>query len=130
MVNYSFESTPNSLKSIEDVIAFFVAENSIANNLRNKIVISSIEAVTNSIFHGNSCDPTKQIRLNLEKRKNRVVVSIEDDGGGFNYDLIRNPTKTDSLSSSSGRGVFLMIKLSSFIEFNCNGNSVQLYFKL
>ncbi|WP_320054855.1 ATP-binding protein [uncultured Acetobacteroides sp.] len=127
---YKFESDPIILNDIEEIVIHFVKENDIPNSLRYKLIVSSLEAITNSIYHGNCCDIRKTVQFGLEKLSDRVVVYVEDEGSGFDYTHIPDPTSPENLENPDGRGVFLMMKLSDYFEFNTTGNRVQLYFNI
>lgn len=127
---YRFESDPIVLNSIEDIVVHFITENDIPRDLRNKLIVSSLEAITNSIYHGNCCDVRKMVQFGLEKRKDKVVVLVEDEGSGFDYRSLPDPTSPENLEKLEGRGVFLMMKLSDYIEFYGRGNRVELYFNI
>ncbi len=130
MITYNIESDPAVLMGVENLVMHFIVENDIPNYLHNKIIISSLEAISNSIYHGNGCDVSKIIRFGLEKQRHRVVVYVEDEGLGYDYSKLPDPTLPENLENPDGRGVFLMLQLSDNFEFNKNGNSVQLYFNL
>lgn len=127
---YKFESDPIILNDIEEIVVHFVKENDIPKSLRYKLIVSSLEAITNSIYHGNCCDIRKTVQFGLEKRSDKVVVYVEDEGSGFDYTNLPDPTSPENLENPDGRGVFLMMKLSDYIEFNTRGNRVQLYFNI
>lgn len=127
---YKFESDPIILNDIEEIVVHFIKENDIPKDLRYKIIVSSLEAITNSIYHGNCCNVQKKVQFGLERRSDRVVVIVEDEGDGFDYAKLPDPTTPDNIENPDGRGVFLMMKLSDYIEFNKKGNRVQLYFNI
>ena len=127
---YKFESDPIILNDIEEIVVHFVKENDIPKSLRYKLIVSSLEAITNSIYHGNCCDIRKTVQFGLEKQSDKVVVYVEDEGSGFDYTNLPDPTSPENLENPDGRGVFLMMKLSDYIEFNTRGNRVQLYFNI
>jgi serine/threonine-protein kinase RsbW len=55
---------------------------------------------------------------------------IKDQGLGFDYSNIPDPTAPENIEKINGRGIFLMEKLSDKIEFFDNGSKVQLFFNL
>jgi serine/threonine-protein kinase RsbW len=57
-------------------------------------------------------------------------VIVEDQGSGFDYTNIPDPTTPQNIENISGRGVFLMRKLSDEIKFSNNGSLVELIFYL
>ena len=55
---------------------------------------------------------------------------VTDQGKGFNYKDIPDPTAPGNVEKVNGRGVFLMEKLSDDINFMENGSKVTLIFNL
>jgi serine/threonine-protein kinase RsbW len=130
MITYKFDSDPAVLSGVEELVMRFVEKYDVPSALHHKLIVSSLEALSNSIYHGNGCDTSKKVMFILEKQNNRVVVSVEDEGVGFDYSSLPDPTLPENLENPEGRGVFLMLKLSDYAEFNRIGNRVQLYFNI
>jgi serine/threonine-protein kinase RsbW len=84
------------------------------------------EAVINGIKHGNANDPQKQVRIQYSVTPQQVLVSIEDEGPGFNPDAVPNPLAIENLERPSGRGVFLMRCYMTWVQFNQRGNAVTM----
>jgi serine/threonine-protein kinase RsbW len=93
------------------------------------ILVAVTEAVNNGIVHGNHEDPTKQVVLRT-KLVNPFLLSITvaDQGPGFNYQTVKDPTDPDALLSEHGRGVFVMRHLADSIQYHGNGNTVEMRF--
>ena len=64
------------------------------------------------------------------KEKSKIILRVQDQGPGFDYQNIPDPTSPENIEKINGRGVFLMQKLSDQIEFFENGSIVQLTFIL
>lgn len=89
------------------------------------------EAVINSIVHGNSEEPEKKVYINLEVIDNkRLVFNVSDEGNGFDFNNIPDPTSPENIENLSGRGVFIIKKLADQCIFNSKGNEVELHFKI
>jgi len=84
------------------------------------------EAIVNAIVHGNKLDPTKKVHVACEVSAERVLVSIADEGPGFNPAAIPDCTADDRLEAPGGRGVMLMRSFMTRIEYNPAGNAVVL----
>ena len=82
------------------------------------------EAVRNAIVHGNKSDPKRQVRLGYWVDKGVLNIEIEDEGAGFNHELVKDPTKEENILRNSGRGVYLIKKLMDKVEYNIKGNKV------
>lgn len=130
MASYVFLSNPEVLDSVEELVVTFTKKYDVQKTLCNRIVISSLEAISNSINHGNGGDLDKKISFSLEKKDESIVVIVEDEGMGFDYLNIPDPTLPENILKPDGRGVFIMKKLSDMLVFNEQGNRVELYFNI
>ncbi len=111
---------------VEDVCEVFnVNEDSYGN-----ILIAVTEAVNNAIYHGNQGDPKKHIKIGFESHEKNIQFSVADEGSGFDYDNLPDPTDPLNIDKLNGRGVFLMKNLADKVEFNKNGQEVLLTFNL
>lgn len=113
-------------KLVEDVCEVFsVNEDSYGN-----ILIAVTEAFNNAIYHGNAGNPAKHIKIGFESTDKNIQFSVEDEGKGFDYDALPDPTDPLNIDKPQGRGVFLMKHLADKVEFNNNGQEVLLTFNL
>lgn len=84
------------------------------------------EALVNAIKHGNGLDPSKSVTVRAEIDDVRVVITVEDEGPGFDPSDVPDPTEDDNLDKPSGRGLMLMRAFMTNIEYNDKGNRVVL----
>ena len=84
------------------------------------------EALANAILYGNRQDPEKKVRVQAELRPGEVVVTVTDEGRGFDTAAVEDPTRPENLGRSHGRGLFLLRSLADEVRFNETGNSVTL----
>lgn len=111
---------------VEDVCDVFnVNEDNFGN-----ILIAVTEAVNNAIYHGNNGNPDKHIKIGFESIEKKLKFSVKDEGKGFDYDNLPDPTDPLNIDKPHGRGVFLMKNLADKVEFNNNGQEVMLTFNV
>jgi serine/threonine-protein kinase RsbW len=113
-------------KFVDDVSAFL----SLTDEIYGNLLIATLEAANNAIVHGNKGQEEKDVDILLTKDKYQLVLRVKDQGQGFDYKNIPDPTAPENIEKINGRGVFLMQKLSDHIEFFENGSIVQLTFSL
>ncbi|MBR4619821.1 MAG: ATP-binding protein [Salinivirgaceae bacterium] len=101
---------------------------SIVSDLYGNLLISTIEAVTNAIVHGNNSDPEKLVHIDLVSDDKKIDVTITDEGEGFDVNIVPDPTKPDYIEKPNGRGIFLMKNLADDVKFDKNGSVVTLTF--
>lgn len=84
------------------------------------------EALTNAIRHGNRLDPKKSVRVEAEVTTQRVEISIEDDGPGFDRRSIPDPTAEENLEKCSGRGILLIEAYMSNVTWDRGGRRLRM----
>ena len=123
-------SDPKNVARVESFVEHLVDKYGISPDVYGNILISLTEAVTNAITHGNDSDKTKTVQVRLKKQNNRLAFLISDEGGGFDFDNLPDPTAPENLLKIGGRGVFLMRQLSDDVAFYDNGSTVEICFRI
>ena len=125
-----FPSHLSNVSMVESFVERIVHRYHIKPDLYGNILISLTEAVTNAIVHGNNRDESKNVEISLNKSGNRIVIKVSDEGQGFDYQSIPDPTAPGNVSKIGGRGVFLMRQLSDDVTFLNNGSTVEIQFSI
>jgi serine/threonine-protein kinase RsbW len=109
------ETTELSLPSrIETVaaaaaaVAQFVGRSGVSDDAAFGIDMAVREAVTNAVLHGNRQDKNKTVDIVLKSSPDAVEISVHDQGPGFNPEDVPDPTASENLLKTSGRGIFFM----------------------
>ena len=84
------------------------------------------EALYNAIKHGNRMDPSKTVAVEYDITPSRVVITITDQGEGFDPAGVPDPTTDENLEKPSGRGIMLMRAYMDQVDFSPRGNQVRL----
>ena len=70
------------------------------------------ECVINAIKHGNRYDASKHVFVEFDSAPEAgepgLMVSVRDQGEGFDPETVGNPLEPDNLLKSNGRGIFLI----------------------
>ena len=119
-----------NLRKVEKLVDELSAEYNISTDIYGNILIAVLEAANNAILHGNRLKEEKQVNINLIIDENKLRFVIEDEGNGFDYMNVPDPTAPENIENVNGRGIFLMEKLSDRMEFTKNGAMVELEFNL
>jgi serine/threonine-protein kinase RsbW len=119
-----------NISLIENLIDETSVELSLVADLYGNLLIATIEAVTNAIVHGNKLDETKNVTVQISLTGNKLCIQISDEGKGFNYENVPDPTKPDNVEKPDGRGIFLMKNLADNIKFEKEGAIVNMFFKI
>lgn len=121
-------SSIENLSLVEDHVDNVCKKNNISEDHYGNIIIAITEAVNNAITHGNNKDSNKNVTLRLALGDNELSCEIADEGNGFDFENLPDPTAPENIEMEHGRGVFLMKALADNIEFENNGSLVRLTF--
>jgi len=113
-------------RMVEDVCDLYNIEEDYFGN----ILISITEAVNNAIYHGNKANPEKKIDIYFKAHPDHITFTVKDEGEGFNFNNLPDPTSPEMVDKPNGRGVFLMRNLADKIPFEDNGSKAILEFKV
>ncbi|MDQ3100244.1 MAG: ATP-binding protein [Bacteroidota bacterium] len=125
-----FPAKAENIALAEKLIDEACAKHNIHESLYGNLLIALTEAVNNAIHHGNKLDPSKIVTMGYEKKDDRIIFLVQDQGPGFDHDQLPDPTDPQNLEKPHGRGVFLMKALAEEVEFADNGATVTLAFSL
>ena len=82
------------------------------------------EAIVNAMKHGNGHDKQKWVRVVCKLSNDRIRIEITDEGSGFEFDSVPDPTDEERLEVPNGRGIMLMRAFMCRVEYNDAGNRV------
>ncbi len=82
------------------------------------------------ILFGNKQNPLKKVKLTAIKNTQKVIITIEDEGEGFDLKKIPDPTTPENLMKTTSRGLYLMAAFTYELLFAKNGAKVILIFPL
>ena len=100
------------------------------DDVYGNIMIAVTESVSNAIVHGNKGEKGKNVHLQMQMSEEQISFSIRDEGEGFNYLSLPDPTSPENLEKAGGRGIFLMRHLADEVHFREDGRCVELTFFL
>lgn len=123
-------SIPESITKVESFIDEIKGHIDFSNDIYGNMLITLTEAVNNAIYHGNKGDTSKNIYIAAEYLDNNLIFFVRDEGSGFDYNDLPDPTSKENLDKPDGRGIFLMKQLSDLIVFSENGSRVELQFRV
>ena len=88
--------------------------------------IAVTEIVNNAIHHGNKNDKNKHVYINIRILESNLEAIIRDEGNGFNPEQIGDPLDPQNLMKESGRGIFLIEKLTDSLDFKFSENGTEI----
>jgi len=117
------------LVRIEQFVKEIFKKFDIDEKLFAKILLCLNEAVRNAIEHGNRFDKEKYIFIQSYVLGEFIYFKVKDQGNGFNYHLIPDPTLSENIKNESGRGIHIIRNICETANFRKNGNVIEFKFK-
>ena len=126
----SFSSKVENINLIEKLIDDICLQHKVNEDYYGNILIAMTESVNNAMHHGNKSNPLKNVVVNYEISDSQLTFEVADEGAGFEFDSLPDPTDPKNIEKPHGRGVFLMKNLSDHIEFSEGGSTVKMIFNI
>lgn len=119
---------PSELGRVEEAVELvaahcqphFVDPHAVRFNLR----VALTEALANAIIFGNGEDPAKEVSVRVALGPHAIELEVSDEGNGFDWHELPDPTLPENLLKPDGRGLFLIRELVNEVRFNSDGNSI------
>ena len=127
-ISISIPSLTENIRIVESFIDNAKEKFELDDDIYGNIMIAITESVNNAIIHGNAGDKSKNVFLSLDMENNTIVFNISDEGQGFDYNSLPDPTAPENIDKPGGRGIFLMKALSDELNFEDGGKKVKLSF--
>ena len=96
------------MEAVHALIEEAVKEYKLNNDMAHWIELSISESMINAIQHGNKADPSKQATLRISSSGDAIEIIVEDEGCGFTFDNVADPTDKANLLKPSGRGILII----------------------
>src|SRR5207244_3196181 len=100
-------SVLQNIASVEPLVETIREDFNLDDEIFANMLIALTEAVNNAIMHGNASDPNKMVQINVQSDDHQIGFIVRDEGKGFDYNNLPDPTAPENLEKPSGRGIFL-----------------------
>jgi len=126
--NLTIRSSVNELNKVADFTENIGERLGLSEDEIDDISIAVTEAVNNAITHGNKNIESKAIEISYKNEKEKIIIYVKDNGGGFEIDKISDPRVNENLLKDSGRGILIMRSLMDDVVVisDDHGTEVQL----
>lgn len=127
---FDLRSTREGINQITDQLSRFFEQAHLGDQATFDLKLAAQEAVVNAVEHGNECDESKQVHVTCRIGADAVVITVSDEGLGFDPAQVPDPTLPENILREHGRGLFLMRSLCDEIRYNAKGNEITIVKKL
>ena len=130
-LHQSLPSRASAISSFVDdlmrFIRFFMEKGGTTKSAEEGIEIAIYEALANAVIHGNHENHAKQVHVACRCSMNgEVLISVRDEGEGFDSRVVPDPTEAQILLVPRVRGIDLMKALMDEVSFEENGTVVRM----
>jgi serine/threonine-protein kinase RsbW len=125
----TLNSDINEISKVEGLVSEIFDRYHINQELYGNVLIALTEAANNAIMHGNGYDAEKKVIINFDFSEPVLKIRVSDEGNGFDFDNLPDPTEPEYLDKPCGRGVFLIKRLADNVDFDKAGSTVSFSFK-
>jgi len=125
----NIDSDINNISLMEEVTRSLVDKYELTENKFPVILIALTEAVSNAILHGNKEDKNKSVTISAKKTNEGIHLCVEDQGLGFDFTTLPDPTTDETIEEEGGRGILLISELCDSFDFHKEGRVIEMFFK-
>jgi serine/threonine-protein kinase RsbW len=124
--NLSFQEIPQLTQEILTKIEAICGDFETLFDVR----LSLEEALINAVKYGNKNDREKKVKVDVIAAAGSITIEVKDEGCGFDFRNLADPTDNENIDKLSGRGVFLIRNIMDKVEFLDNGSRIKMVKKI
>ena len=112
---------PSRLESIDKAVVEtinFASRAGFSEEAIYAIDMAARESVANAVKHGNKLDETKLVEITLRNTDDGLEIIIRDFGEGFEVEDVPDPTNSENLMKTDGRGILFMKTFMDEVEWS------------
>jgi len=123
----SLASQVSAISPFVDQLMRFILTLRKSDGSETEIEIALREALANAVIHGNGENSYKRVYVECRCYVDgEVSISVRDEGRGFSWNTVPNPTNPENRMFTHGRGIYLMKTLMDEVSFEDGGCVVRM----
>ncbi len=128
-VKITIASDQSAVRSLQDRVLKEMSHHAYDQQHQFAVKLAMEESLINAIKHGNRSDPKKKVIVEYLVGPSEVMLSVEDEGPGFQRHEVPDPTLDENIEKCSGRGILLIEAYMSSVSWSRGGRRVEMVFK-
>ena len=129
-IRLSIPSHLDKLRGVERIAEEIAKVQCFSEDQRDNLCIAVTEAVGNAIVHGNRKDKSKKVHVTFRIDETTLRIEVQDEGRGFNPDLLSDPLDPENVLKESGRGIFILRSLMDEVDFRFGEQGTTVMFSM
>lgn len=122
----SLKGTRDAFDDIQDAILARMIDFQYTETDLFSVRVAIEEALANALLHGHQGDKNLDIEVWWKVDDKSVKISVEDQGRGYDPNMVPDPTADENLTLPSGRGVAMMRSFMDDVCISEKGNKVTM----
>ena len=111
-------STLDSADAAELIVQRLAEEYGFSAEQIEHLGMAARESMVNAIVHGNGYSKEKHVRFSVVVVPGKMIVTVRDEGSGFDPTHVPDPLSRDNILRGSGRGLLLIRAFVDEVEIH------------
>ena len=116
-IRMSLSSRFENIEMAQHLCSKLLEGRDVPEETRHWILMALREALANAIKHGNAQELAKRVHLEMDIVGDTLVISVRDEGPGFDPAAVDDPLAPENRLKTSGRGIFYMKTFMDEVRF-------------
>lgn len=104
----ALESSLESVDEAETLVMKEAEKAGFDDDEQHQVGMAIRECMVNAVVHGNRYNKNKKVHLQIERSSESLIITIGDEGAGFDMRSLPDPLAPENLLRQSGRGLLLI----------------------
>ena len=125
-IEKKYPSSQDAVVKAERLAEKFTKKLDFDEDQRVDVAIAITEAVNNAVEHGNRLQTDRQVTVRLEWRDSELVITVRDQGEGFDLEGVEDPLSPENLTKPDGRGLLIVRSLMDSVEVHPSSEGTEI----
>jgi anti-sigma regulatory factor (Ser/Thr protein kinase)/CheY-like chemotaxis protein len=134
-LEFVFPSDRESIEDAAELATRVFTATGLSESERTSFATAFREAAANAVQHGNQGDHAKTVHVVCNVTEDRITISIQDQGPGFDYRFYLDQAEGDAAEAArrrhdqggqGGLGIVMIVRCTDSVVFNDAGNMITL----
>lgn len=120
---------PELLRELETSLLEAMSRHGYSETSAFAVRLAVQEALANAFKHGNRGERGRNAIVDYAVGDDDISIEVQDQGDGFDWASVPDPTADENIAIPAGRGIMLMRAYMTSVEFIAPGNRVRMIYR-
>jgi serine/threonine-protein kinase RsbW len=126
LLKFTIGSQPAACRDVQTAVLEELERQGFSHESRYSVNLALCEAIINAMKHGNHHDPDKKVHVSAKVSSKRVEIVVEDEGAGFDRNMVEDPRRAENLHKTHGRGILLIEASMDKVQWSHGGRRLKM----